>query len=188
MSIMPAIRLSAEQLLHLGDRAGRCELVRGELRSMSPANPRHAQIVTRIARLFDCHTDLRGGGTTMSGDPGFLVGRDPDTVLAPDVAFVRDERQPIPDRGWYPGPPDLAIEVRSPNDSARSCADKACCWLQYGCKVVLDVDPATATITVWRADADRQELRGDHAFTDPMLPGFRLLPREVFARRQAVSH
>lgn len=184
MSIMPAIRLSAEQLLHLGDRAGRCELVRGQLRTMSPANPRHAQLLVRIARMLDNYVEVHGGGTVLGGDPGFLLERAPDTVLAPDIAFLRTEREPLPDRGWYPGAPDLAIEVRSPNDSARECTEKARAWLRYGCQVVLDVDPATATITVWRADAASQELAGDLAFTDPMLPGLRLVPREVFATRQ----
>ena len=74
-------------------------------------------------------------------------------MLGPDVAFVQRDRLHLgPERGYFPGPPDLAVEVRSPGDSRRQVREKAEALIAYGCRLVLTVDPPERTVTVHRPD------------------------------------
>jgi Uma2 family endonuclease len=154
MRSMPSRLISASELEGV---PGRCDLVRGQLRWMSPAGPSHGGVSARIIRLLVNHVDERGLGKVYANDTGFLLERAPDTVLGPDVAFVRRDRLHLePQRGYFPGPPDLAVEVRSPGDSRRQVRDKAEALVACGCRLVLTVDPAEGTVTMYRsADAPR---------------------------------
>ena len=113
---------TAEQLLAAGD-IGRCELVRGELILMSPTSYHHGRVAGRIYELLSAHVRQHRLGDTLVGEPGFYLERHPDTVRAPDVAFVQAERAAhAPARGFYDGAPDLAVEVLSPDDRASEAA------------------------------------------------------------------
>ena len=79
--------ITAEQLLEMS-LDGPCELVAGELRMMTPAGGEHCYLVTRFAVRITNHVEGRGLGWVLSGEPGFLIARNPDTVRAPDVAFI----------------------------------------------------------------------------------------------------
>ena len=64
------------------------------------------------------HLSVRSGSDNVSvAEAGYLVETDPDTVVAPDIAFVARERlpDPIPERGFLPVRPDLIVEVLSPD-------------------------------------------------------------------------
>src|SRR3954454_3527956 len=91
-------RMTAEELAGLPDDGQRHELVRGVLRSMPPVSAEHAWILTRTTRLFDEFVDRSGLGMVLTGDAGFTLFREPDTVRAPDLAFIRVERIPPPER------------------------------------------------------------------------------------------
>ncbi|MHC4934337.1 MAG: Uma2 family endonuclease, partial [Planctomycetota bacterium] len=106
---------TAEQLLRAGD-IGRCELVRGELRMMIPPGFAHGRITIKLTGPILKHVEANGLGIVVAAETGFLLARDPDTVRAPDIAFVRAARGPGPERGYFPGAPDLAVEVLSPDD------------------------------------------------------------------------
>jgi Uma2 family endonuclease len=82
---------TAEQLCEEAAGIGRCELVRGELRMMSPAGSRHGAVALRIATLLANHVDAHGLGQVFAAETGFILARNPDTVRAPDVAFVGRE-------------------------------------------------------------------------------------------------
>ena len=148
---MPAKLITAAELEGV---PGRCDLVRGQLRWMSPAGPSHGGVSARIIRLLVNHVDERRLGKVYANDTGFLLERSPDTVLGPDVAFVQRDRLHLePERGYFPGPPDLAVEVRSPGDSRRQVREKAEALIAHGCRLVLTVDPPERTVTVHRPDA-----------------------------------
>jgi Uma2 family endonuclease len=110
-----ATTMTAEQLLEMPDDGYRYELIDGELRQMSPTGTRHAEISAVIARILGNHVTAHRLGKVLTSDPGFILRRGPDTVRAPDVAFIARERvaggSP---RSYFPGPPDLAVEVISP--------------------------------------------------------------------------
>lgn len=174
---------TAEQLFQAPD-LGPCELVRGELIMVSPAGYAHGSIAGRITLALGEFVRPRGLGDVLGAEPGFLIGRDPDTVRAPDVAFVRAERIPTGEKTrFFEGAPDLAVEVLSPNDRASEVNAKVRDWLDAGCRMVWVVDPATRMVSVYRSRAQIEVLgASDTLRGDDVLPGFSLPVAELLAR------
>ena len=115
-------------------------------------------------------------------DPGFLLGR--DHVRAPDAAFITADRvTDAGDRpGFWPGAPDLAVEVISPRDTYSDVAEKALDWLDAGTRMVLVVDPRCQTVTVYRSSSNIVVLSEDDAIDGAdVVPGWKLPVREIFA-------
>jgi Uma2 family endonuclease len=132
---------------------GRCELLQGALMMMSPSGAQHGRFVDVLERWLSIYVAEHNLRMTFGAETGFIIERNPDTVRAPDVAFVVNERIPNPlPSGFFPGPPDLAVEVLSPSDRASEVTAKTRCWLTAGCREVWNVDPETKTVTVHRAD------------------------------------
>jgi Uma2 family endonuclease len=85
-------RITAEELLAMPSQsAARFELVKGELRTMPLCGWRHGEIVNNIAVLLGVFVVQNRLGIMFAGGTGFLLQRDPDTVRAPDHAFVTKE-------------------------------------------------------------------------------------------------
>ena len=164
---------TAEQLF-LAPDLGRCELLRGELIMMSPAGSEHGMIVAEIAGILRDFVKPRALGVVLGAETGFRVSSNPDTVLAPDVAFIQTDRirAGLP-KGYFPGAPDLAVEVLSPNDRAGEVLAKVQDWLSAGCTVVWVVDPKTQTVTIYGADRRAMILTSADTLTGgELLPGF----------------
>ena len=140
-TIIPGTITTAEQLADAPD-LGRCELVRGELIMMSPAGSEHGGIIAEFTAILRDFVKDHKSGKVFGAETGFIIGRDPDTVRSPDVSFVEKARLPpkLP-RGFFPGPPDLAVEVLSPSDRAGEVQAKVQDWLAAGCLAVWVVDP-----------------------------------------------
>jgi Uma2 family endonuclease len=174
-------RMTAEQLLNAPDM-GRCELLRGELIMMSPSGSLHGRLTAYFAGLLLDYLKEHATGEVFGAETGFLIARDPDSVRAPDVAFVAKARLPDPlPPGFFPGPPDLAVEVLSPGDRASEVNVKTRDWLAAGCQEVWNVDPETKTITVHRADGSISLLKVENVLESPVvLPGFRVPLGEIF--------
>jgi Uma2 family endonuclease len=173
---------TAPQLLDAPD-LGRCELVRGELIMMSPAGFEHGYIAAYIGSKLLAFVKERNQGVVTAAETGFWIRRDPDTVRAPDVGFVRADRVPPGALGgFFPGAPDLAVEVLSPNDRAGEVLDKVQDWLDAGCQAVWVVNPAKKTVSVYRPGAAVERLIATDTLADEnLLPGFALPLAEVFA-------
>lgn len=171
---------TAEELLK-AQHIGRCELVRGELRMMVPPGFEHGRIALGIGHRLEGHVKERGLGVVV-GETGFLLATKPDTVRAPDAAFVRAERVKGPIRGYFPGAPDLAVEVLSPGDRPGEVSEKVAEWLQAGAQAVWVLDPADRTVTIhatgqWPRRLDAEDvLCGGNA-----VPGFEIVVGEIFA-------
>jgi Uma2 family endonuclease len=173
---------TADELFQTAD-LGRCELVRGEIIMMSPAGSRHGAIALRIGSILLDFVNARGLGVVLGAETGFLIARDPDTVLAPDVAFVRRERvgEGLPE-GFFPGSPDLAVEVLSPSDRASEVFAKTQRWLEAGTHAVWIVDPQTQTVTVHPNRCEAKVLeRNDTLAGDDLLPEFGVSVAELFS-------
>src|SRR5437899_1541862 len=109
--------LTAEQLLYVSIPDKRVELVRGVLRVREPAGFRQGRVVAALTRRLTDHVEANYIGQVYAGDTGFTLARGPDTVRAPDIAFLRRERIPDPEPPGYPDlAPDLAVEVLSPSN------------------------------------------------------------------------
>ena len=176
--------VTAEQLLRMPDDGYRYELVAGVLRKMTPAGWTHAILTIRLGRWLGAHVEENGLGAVLGGDPGFVLARDPDTVRAPDVAFIRKEHVPAkpPRRGFCPGLPDLAVEVVSPNDTLREVDEKARAWLDAGTAMVWVVDPERRNVTVYRSASDIRTLTEDDELSgEDTVAGFRCRVGDIFA-------
>lgn len=173
---------TAEQLAQAGD-LGACELLRGELIMMSPSGTPHSELALTIGSLVRGFVRPRKLGIVTGADGGYLIERDPDTMRAPDVGFVCAERLPPEGvAGFFPGAPDLAVEVNSPNDRASDVLAKVQAWLATGCRMVWVVDAPTKTVTVYQGPRQATILGvGDTLQGGDVLPGFTLPVADVFA-------
>jgi Uma2 family endonuclease len=147
---------------------------------MSPAGFKHDVIGTTLALLLFTHVRANNLGIVVSGDTGFKLESDPDTVLAPDGAFIARERVGVISEGFFSGPPDLAIEVRSPSDRRTRVERKAALWLSLGAKSVWLVEPRQRTVEVIRADGLRRLFHESDELVDDTVPGFRVPVSEIF--------
>ncbi|HEX5054251.1 MAG TPA: Uma2 family endonuclease [Planctomycetota bacterium] len=173
---------TAEELLSLREPGFRHELVRGELRRMSCAGYWHGAVAGRLAALIGTHVLRQRLGMTFGTDTGFLLERNPDTVRAPDLAFVERERVPAqPGPGYFPGPPDFAVEVISPSDELADVHEEAVFWLEHGTRLVWVVDPKANRVTAYRSKNDvRVFAVGDRLEGGDVVPGLCLSVREIF--------
>lgn len=172
--------MTADELFNLSDDSLRHELIKGEHLTMSPAGFKHDVIGTTLTALLFIHVRANNLGIVVSGDTGFKLESDPDTVLAPDVAFIARERVGVISEGFHAGPPDLAIEVRSPSDRRTKVERKAAMWLSLGAKSVWLVDPRQSTVEVVRSDGLREVFRESDELVDDTVPGFRVAVSEIF--------
>ena len=175
--------VTAEELLLMPDDGIRRELVEGEVQEMNPAGNVHGRIAARFsARLFQ-YVEHHGIGIVFAAETGFKISSNPDTVRAPDVAFVRRERveQVGEVEGYWPGAPDLAVEVVSPNDSFAGVEEKVATWLGAGTRPVVVIEPRTKTVTV---RSSRTEIRvltgGDVLEVGDAVPGWKIPVDDVF--------
>jgi Uma2 family endonuclease len=173
--------ISAEELFQMPN-LGRCELVRGVINMMSPAGSEHGRIVWNVTLLLGNFIKSHKLGTMRGAETGFIIRHDPDTVLAPDASFILTDRLPEKDpKGYFDGPPDLAVEVLSPNDRASEVQTKIRDWLDAGCRGVWIVDPETKSVTIYKSNHDIAVLNTADMLTDAqLLPGFSASVSEFF--------
>ena len=154
----------------------RYELVEGIVRMMSPTGGQHGRIASKLLTRIAVFVEQNDLGHTFAAETGFLIGRQPDTVRAPDVAFVSHARigglADLP--GYLPLAPDFVAEVVSPNDRSSDIERKAKFWVSAGVALVLVVDPQTRTIHQYQpGDPTVQFTEGVIEF-DCVLSGLRL--------------
>jgi Uma2 family endonuclease len=160
----------------------RYELIRGELCEMPNNSAEHGNKTMRISTPVAAFVDEHELGECFAAETRFTIEQNPDTVLAPDFAFVSRARLAgIPPKGYLTMAPDLVIETRSPSESRTEIALKTARWLQAGARVVWLLDPAMQTVTVHRPGAAPQALTQDDTLRgEDILPGFALPLRRVF--------
>ncbi len=165
----------------MGD-IGRCELIEGEIIPMAPAGAEHGDIALEIAYRIKTYVMAGNLGKTYGAETGFIIARNPDTIRAPDAGFVRRDRIPSgPTRGFFPGAPDLAVEVVSPSDRLTDISAKVEQWLAAGTSSVWVVDPPNETIDVFGAGGEVFRYRGaDELRDERTLPGFVLKLDDLF--------
>lgn len=175
--------LTSEDLWKMVANGSRYELSKGELVPMSPVGVRHGAVVSNLNRMLGDYVKQKGLGL-VGPEIGFRLERNPDTLRAPDVAFIsrkRYEEKGIPDK-FADFPPDLAVEVLSPEDTVSEILRKVEEYLAAGVPLVWIVDPATQTVTVYRSLQDVKVLTADQELdASPVLPDFRVTIAEMFA-------
>jgi Uma2 family endonuclease len=166
--------MTAEELLRLNLPNKRTELVRGVLIVREPAGYQHGDVAMRLAAAIFAHVEAHQLGRVFAAQTGFTLRRNPDTVRAPDVAFISNERLPDPPpRGFAELAPDLAVEVLSPDDRPGEVLAKVGDWVNAGARLVWVVDPIRVIARVYRADGSESILGATDALRgEAVLPGF----------------
>src|SRR5262245_32586360 len=149
--------VTADDLLGMADDGWRYELLNGELRRMPPPGYLHGLTASRIIARLARHVEENRLGVVLASETGFLLSERPDSVRAPDAAFLSAARLQstsfAPDK-YFPGAPDLAVEIVSPSDTEADVQEKVSAWLQAGARLVLVADPKKRWIAVHRPGAD----------------------------------
>lgn len=177
----PAL-LTADDLMRLNPSDKRTELVRGRMIVREPAGFRHGDVAMSIALAIGHFLRSHALGRLLAAETGFVVATNPDTVRAPDVAFVRHERIPDPvPRGYARFAPDLAVEVLSPDDRPGEVLEKVADWLKGGTSLIWVIDPERRIGRVYRADGTESLLsEADALEGEDVLPGFSARLGEIF--------
>ena len=176
-------RSTADELFEMPHDGFRYELVKGELRRMSPSGWEHGVIVVNITMLLGGYVKTNDLGTCSGAETGFKIASDPDTVRAPDLAFVSRERRPEGDarKKFFVGAPDLAVEVVSPGDTRREVDEKVEDWLESGARAVWIINPRRRSVSVHRSMSDVTRLsEGEELDGGGVVPGFRCMVSEIF--------
>jgi Uma2 family endonuclease len=181
MTIHATKHVTAEELSEMGD-IGRCELIQGEIIRMAPAGAEHGNTAGEIFGRIWMFVREQNLGEVYAADTGFIIARNPDTVRAPDVAFVRKDRVPAqPRRGFFDGAPDLAVKVVSPGDTHSELSAKVNQWLAAGAVSVWVVDPPNQVVDVHHAGDRVERYRvADILRDEAILPGFSVAVSEIF--------
>jgi Uma2 family endonuclease len=175
--------VTAEELWQLAEPNSQTyELVEGELIEMTPPGGIHGHVALRVGRLLQAFVDSNHLGATMV-ETGFLLTTQPDTVRSPDVSFIAAEKIPaggLPD-GYISGPPDLAIEVVSPNDTASMIQDKVQDYLIHGTQLVWVVYPQQRMVIVYHPDGTARTLGETNPLSgEAAVPGFSCRVGDIF--------
>jgi Uma2 family endonuclease len=178
-----AALMTAEELLRLPRGEFRYELINGELKRMSPTGHEHGRITIRLTVPLAQHIRANRLGEVYAAETGFRLTSNPDTVRAPDIAFICQQRvdKVGTTTGYWPGAPDLAVEVLSPDERAPQVTRKVSEWLTAGAREVWVVSPKLRNITVYRALNDVAVFtEQDQLDGGEVVPGFRMDVAEIF--------
>jgi len=174
---------TADELLRMPDDGHRYDLVEGELRMMSPAGFEHGAIAQCIGARLAAYVRDHALGLVAAAETGFLIAHNPDTVLAPDVAFVRQTRLDeigFP-KSFFPEAPALVVEVASPSDTIEEVDAKIRRWISAGTELAWVVNPSGRTVTIYRALDNIEVLtEKDILSGDSVVPGFECQVAELF--------
>jgi len=175
--------MTADELLMMPNSRWGYELVRGKLKKYMPAGNLHGFIASRVGRIIGNFVDEHNLGAVFAAETGFYIFQNPDTVRAPDSAFVGNEKLAKYgiSKGYFPDAPDLAVEVVSPNDKKKDVEDKIQDYLKAGVKLIWIIYPQKQFVAVYRQSKivsilfETDELEGED-----VIPNFRLPLEKVF--------
>jgi Uma2 family endonuclease len=175
--------MTAEELEHVSMPDKQVELVRGHLVVREPPSTWHGGVAAKLTYIIGAFVYQRELGRVFGQDTGFKIASDPDTVRAPDVAFVSAGRLGlIRMRGYASLAPDLLAEVVSPDDRPGELLAKVADWLAAGARIVWVIDPFRSEARVYRADGSLTivDAHGSLGGED-VLPGFGCSLEEVLS-------
>ena len=173
--------VTAEELERFPSDERRYELVAGRLVAMTPVGYRHGRTVIRFGSMLEHYTRERKLGDVLT-EVGVVLAQNPDTVFAPDIAFIKRDRVPAATpRGFWRGAADLAVEVLSPDDRPGEVRQKIAEYLRRGTPLVLVIDPEQRTVSKWAQSSTPLTLTdADTLDLSEVIDGFSCSVREIF--------
>jgi Uma2 family endonuclease len=182
MSAVPR-RLTADEFAAMPHQGLRLELIRGEIVAMAPAFGDHGSTTMQLSILLGQFVLTHKLGRVYAAETGFLLARNPDTVRAPDVAFIQTSRltAETDSPNWVPVIPDLVGEVVSSIDRKTQVVDKVRTWLTAGVRLVWVAYPSKGIIEVHRPHHPLIALNtSDQLDGYDVVPGFTAPVARVF--------
>jgi len=182
--ISPPRLLTAEEFCDLFD-GQKVELVRGIVEDVEmPKTGLHGKVCLRLGTAILNYADERDCGHVMSNDTWIRTTRDPDSVRGPDLFFISYAQQPKGSvtEEMITGTPELVVEVSSPSDVKSKSLAKILEYFDAGVKVVIQVEPSTKSVVVYRPDATATTFAVGQSLEIPdVLPGFAVPVAKLFA-------
>jgi len=182
--------MTADELLMLPNSRWGYELVRGKLKKYMPAGNLHGFIASRIGAYLTIFVTENDLGIVVAAETGFKIFQNPDTVRAPDSAFIGREK--LAKHGitvkFFPDAPDLAVEVVSPSDKKKDIEEKIQDYLAAGVKLIWIIYPQKQFVAVYRQSKivsilfETDELEGED-----VVPNFRLPLEKVFGKLSQIE-
>lgn len=183
MSTTSTALMTAEELMQLPRGYFRAELINGELITMPLPGLPHGRIAARLCAYLTQFVLDHDLGEVLITDSGFQLTRDPDTVVGPDVSFISKERleQAGDVKGYWQGPPDLAVEVFSPGYRPGKISERISRLFSFGTKQVWIANLTHSTVAVYRSESDITTFSGsDYLEAQDLFPGFRISLEKIF--------
>lgn len=175
---------SAEEFAGIAAGYSRCELEEGRLIEMTPAGFEHGRVAGRIYEALRAYLRRNELGQVATSEVGMIVARDPDTVRGAEVVFISWTRLPRGRRvkGFLEVPPELVVEVFSPEDRWSEVERKVAEYHAFGVDLVWVADPGTETVRVFPKGADPRVTHGNgHLEAGQVLPGLEIAVASLFA-------
>ncbi len=161
-----------------GNRGRLLELIEGELSEKMPSFVL-AQIAAWVTTFINLYLREHPIGRVSGTDGGYLLGE--NTVLIPDVGYVSKAQMPVLPEREAPVAPDLAVEIKSPNDSYIPLREKALYYLKHGARLMWLIVPEKQVVEVFTADAPIEVLGiNDTLSGGDVLPNFTLMVSAIF--------
>lgn len=166
--------MSAEELVDVRLPNKSTELVRGRLIVREPPSTYHGRIAAKLTVIIGSFVYANKLGEVFGQDTGFKIASNPDTVRAPDLAFLSRERAAsLRPHGYAAVAPELVVEIVSPGDPSGEVLAKVADWLDAGAALVWVIDPRRREAHVHRPDGSLAIVGAEGLLDgENILPGF----------------
>jgi len=184
MALQTATKLTYDDWVNLPDDGKHYELIDGELYLNPSPNTKHQRVLLNLLAALHRHvTESNVGEVFVSPFDVVLSNVD---VFEPDILFIRAERIDIVTKANVQGAPDIVIEVLSESTRRKDETKKLDRYERSGVSEYWIVDPMEDAVRILRLSGARYErIIVGGAITSPLLPGFSLALKDVFAERRA---
>jgi Uma2 family endonuclease len=158
------------------------ELHHGRLVALSPPGATHGHLQNCIGTALGVQGEQKGLGRAY-GEVAIVLERKPDHIVGADNAFIASRSLPAREspEGYLETIPELVVEIRSKNDTAKEIATKVSDYIKAGVLVVWVADSEVACVMEHRPNNQPKVYhKTDSLACDDIIPGFRLTLAELF--------
>jgi Uma2 family endonuclease len=186
----PKTEVTPEELLAMPD-GGHYELIDGELKERRVSALSNL-VAAEVNRILGNHCQSHRSGWIFAAEHGYrCFPWKQSKVRRADVSFIARDRyslEQLSADGFTAIPPDLAVEVVSPNDLVYELEEKVEEYLRAGVRLVWVVLPDIRAVHVYRADGTTGRFREhDELSGEDVLPGFRCKVVDLFPKQPQVE-
>lgn len=173
---IPGVRMSEQEFHDWCTEDIRAEWVNGEVIIMSPANNDHVELTGWLWHVLE--------GFVQAGDLGRVLAIESQARLAnipsrrnPDILFISKSRVHIIKKTYIDGPPDLVMEIVSPDSESRDWRDKYFEYEKAGVREYWIIDPSSQQVEAYTLNRAKKYARLkeiDEHIASKVLRGFYL--------------